>query len=165
MVIQFKDGKPLIVMGKVAMNSACCCGGTCSYTITAFLVGDLDPPPDVEIYGKMDANATVYQGNVDNGDGGLGWSSPFTVQGLFSTGHTFKFWWNRPTDDPAGWTPDQTDITIQNQGTGSICVNGTTITAGNFLTLTTIESAGVGNGDQSAYAGGTEVVITCGACP
>lgn len=151
-----------------------------SMTFTVAVTLDWSDGSDLALYGRNEtanpnsAADTVYSGNVGPHDGltysdAGGGTPPETITGTFTADTTFKFWRNQPTTDfpenditGGGSGPDIQTIVIHNTGSTNIYVNSLLRNPGQTRTFTSMAYAGYGNGFQTAYLSGTQVIVEAG---
>ncbi len=126
------------------------------------------------IYVSEDGAAVCYYNNVTSGELTFTGIIPPDCGGIARTNSIdgdinlrliteFKLWWNEAANCGSPAEADGTSLSLENLGTGNMLINGATpLPAGGTYTLspTGFAYAGFANGDQSAYASGTSLIVS-----
>lgn len=159
--------------GNPLMNE-CCCG--CSYSIQVVL--DWANTADLDLYVKYDS-FVCYYGDVISGNLQLNRdahptcnptpAAPEIISSLvnFDESHTFYVWYAQFSSCESETTPTVQNIQILNDGDRDITVSGDFTTTevivapGFGVDISPFAYAGYAVGDESGYANGTEIIVTC----
>ncbi len=83
------------------------------------------------------------------------------ITGSFRGTKKFYAWYNQYSGCAAETSPSTAKVVVTNTGAATIFVNGDSVAVAASSADIPIKYAGYANGDQSAYAGGTEIEVTC----